>query len=591
VITDEILQRVQEILRSIPPYSLSPFDDVIQHIFPLLIDCDNETRHKVLRDVSSHFDHSVPIPQVMGEHLQAYLQEHGVLTDLQEGMPEQPSLSEMLSRRPNAVSERRPVQDPPSERGSSGNKARPTALFDGLVEIVEQDRSPAFLVKLQNGNLTVLQEHHIGETHLAPPSRRQIPWLLPRAQEVQRYYERYEHESAEVINGQLFDDIVRYHQNLSVLPGVEYYDLIATFDFHTYCLDAFEYSPMICFFAVPERGKSRTGKAMIHVCYRGLHVESLREAYIFRMSDRFQSTLFFDVQDIWKRAEREGSEDILLQRYERGGRVARVLFPDRGPFKDLEFFNVFGATIIATNEPPNQILETRAIIVNMPEASRRFEEDVTPLAALPLKERLTAFRAWQLARPVPEVSKPSLGRLGDILKPLLQMILLVRPERESAFRELVTRLEQQRLVEKADSLEAEILNALEALRLEVAAGILPVKRITDQVNVPRAERYKLTPQRIGRRLSGLGLNKARTGDGASAIVWESGKINALREKYGLRIMSETSESPESKVSPIVSPGVLTRAPVDGPLPFGKPLKKPNKSEPTGGSDVSGVSDD
>jgi hypothetical protein len=454
-----------------------------------------------------------------------------------------------------------------------------------LVDIVEQDGLPAFLVKLQDGHLSVLHEHLVGGTLSVPPPRRQMPWLLPRADEVQRYHERYRHEPAEVINAHLFDDLARYHQNLSELPGVEYYDLIAAFDFHTHCLESCEYSPIICLFAVPERGKSRTGKSIINVCYRGLHVESLRESYIFRMSDRFQATLFFDVMDIWRKAERDQSEDVLLQRFEKGSKVARVLYPDRGPFRDTEYFDVFGPTVIATNELASRILETRAVVINMPEASRQFEDDVNPATALPLKERLTAFRAWQLGRPVPEVSKPSLGRLGDILKPLLQMILLVRPEKESAFRELVGRLEQQRLVEKADSLEAEILNALEALRLEVTGGILPVKQITDHVNAPRAERYKLTPQRIGRRLSGLGLNKARTGDGASAIVWESGKINALREKYGLQIMPETSERPESRVSPVVSPGVLTRPPAEEPLPFGRALKNPSES------DVSGVSDD
>ena len=133
-------------------------------------------------------------------------------------------------------------------------------------------------------------------------------------QEVLQHYERYQHEPPEGINAELCDDLVQYHRNLSELPGEAYYYLVAAFDFHTYCLEACQYTPIICLFAVPERGKSRTGKSIVNVCYRGLHVESLREAYIFRMSDRFQSTLFFDVVDIWLKAERGQSEDILKHR-------------------------------------------------------------------------------------------------------------------------------------------------------------------------------------------------------------------------------------------------------------------------------------
>lgn len=140
---------------------------------------------------------------------------------------------------------------------------------------------------------------------------------------------------------------------------------------------------------------------------------------------------------MWRTAERERSEDLLLGRFEKGGRVPRVNNPDRGPHKDIDYYNTFGATIIGTNEPVDRILETRAIQINMPEAVRVFNNDVTPEIGRPLKERLTAFRARHLWTVLPETPKPAQGRLGDILKPLLQIIRLARPEWENQFTSLV----------------------------------------------------------------------------------------------------------------------------------------------------------
>jgi hypothetical protein len=83
----------------------------------------------------------------------------------------------------------------------------------------------------------------------------------------------------------------------------------------------------------------------------------------------------------------------------------------------------------------------------------------TPEAALPLKERLTAWRAQHLEKALPNCAKPAAGRLGDILKPLLQIIRLVKPEREP-----VKELERGRLLDKADTLEGKILQVVWSLR-------------------------------------------------------------------------------------------------------------------------------
>ncbi len=429
---------------------------------------------------------------------------------------------------------------------NSGVEPVYTALFDGLVDLVEHDGNPAFLIK-DGEKLTILSRVEIDGIPYIPPSREQIPWLLPRGEEVLKLYEFREVLSQEEMDKALYNDLLSYHKDISQLPGEEYYDLIAAWDLHTYLLEAIQYSPIICLFAVPERGKSRTGKGMIHVAYRGIHVESLRDAYLVRVAHDLQASLFFDVKDIWRKSEKNGSEDILLHRFEKGARVPRVLYPERGAHRDIVYYSIFGPTIIGTNESVHKILETRAIHINMPETSKRFENDVTPELSLPYKECLVAFRARHLGESYANIPKPAHGRLGDILKPLQQIIRMVRPDREPAFLRLVRELEAEKLVEKRDSLEAEILMTIIELEDQVERGILPNKVITDTFNEGRSERSKFTYQKVGRRLSAMGFKKGRTSDGASAIIWDEGNIERMRDTYGLHKTSEISDTSETSV--------------------------------------------
>jgi hypothetical protein len=99
----------------------------------------------------------------------------------------------------------------------------------------------------------------------------------------------------------------------------------------------------------------------------------MREANLFRYSQNFHATLFIDLMDLWKKAERNQSEDILLLRFERGAVVGRVLYPEKGAFKDMVYFDVYGPTVMATNEPVHHILDTRCLPVSMPNKPENYE--------------------------------------------------------------------------------------------------------------------------------------------------------------------------------------------------------------------------
>jgi hypothetical protein len=75
------------------------------------------------------------------------------------------------------------------------------------------------------------------------------------------------------------------------------------------------------------------------------------------------------------------------------------------------------------------------------------------VAVTAIARELAAFM-WAISREV---------RLGDILKPLQQIIRMVKPEREPYFLRLIRELESEKLIEKADSIEAQILMVLVGL--------------------------------------------------------------------------------------------------------------------------------
>ena len=278
---------------------------------------------------------------------------------------------------------------------NSDNNKCYTASFEGLVDIVEHKGNPAFLIK-EGEALSILSEIDRDGVIYVPPPRENIPWILPRGEEVLKYYDERNELTQEELDEQLYYDLLVYHVDISELPSEAYYDLLVAWDMHTYLQEQLQYSPIINLFAVPERGKTRTGKGMIYVAFRGIHVECLREAYIIRVTNDLHASIFFDVMDIWRKLEKYRSEDILLQRYEKGAIAPRVLYPEKGAHRDIVYYSIFGPTIVGTNRAIHKILDTRSIQTNMPETSKRFEQPVTPESALDLKERLVAFRAAHL---------------------------------------------------------------------------------------------------------------------------------------------------------------------------------------------------
>jgi hypothetical protein len=91
---------------------------------------------------------------------------------------------------------------------------------------------------------------------------------------------------------------------------------------------------------------------------------------------------------------------------------------------------------------------------------------------------------------------------------------------------------------------------------------LPVKMVTDTFNDGKPESAHITYQRMGRKLWGLGFDRGKTGEGASAIIWDEEKFVKIYSSYGLGKTSEMSETSDtSDQSSIQEPGVSDQSDV------------------------------
>jgi hypothetical protein len=150
---------------------------------------------------------------------------------------------------------------------------------------------------------------------------------------------------------------------------------------------------------------------------------------------------------------------------------------------------------------------------------------------LPFRERLVAFRARWLDHQLPFVEKPVIGRLGDILKPIRQIINMVGQD-ESWFLEFTNKVEESRKKDALDSKEAKVVNAIVECEYKIDHGHLLNKDILDVINEDRPEQYHMSSQGLGRITKRLGFKKYNSGD-ARGIEVDQRLLYRLCQRYGI----------------------------------------------------------
>ena len=437
------------------------------------------------------------------------------------------------------------------------------AHFQGLVDLVEKDGKIIFLTTDGLKDEVIVD----GKKYLPPP-KDQILWLLPEGEACLRYVKE-DNDSC------LYDELVKTAKSVSILPSEEHYHLLAAWIMHTYYLDHENYSPILIFDAAPDRGKSRTGKFLTSVSYRGIRVAEMREANLIRFSTNFRSTIFFDLKDACETARKNSCADLMLNRFEKGAKATRTLYPEKGAFKDMKNYDIFGATLIATNKGLDYILESRGITIVMPEAEGKelehFDKDIVPEDFLALKARLIAFKFRRLNAPLAQIEKPAKKRLGDIMRPLVRIVRGVKPEAEYHLLNLIAESEKERQLSKSQTQDGQILRCF--FEHAKVSGIpngeaICVEDIKCKINkVGTSYKDQLSSHKIGRCIKKVGFKRARGSNNTAAYSWDSELAKKLAVTWGLDQPFASPNSQHPQESEILDKNIREYSREDGPVPF------------------------
>lgn len=428
----------------------------------------------------------------------------------------------------------------------SFNDASLSAYFPGLVDVCINDEGQLIYAILKDKELVLAQEHITETESFSIPERKHFQFTIPRAAEVLNYFTQKDET--------LYIDLLAYLKRFSALDEKQW-TIVTHYVFLTYLHDhpGIDYCPYILFNAVPERGKSRTGKSVTYVSFRGIHLVELREATIFRYSQNFHGTLFFDLMDVSKKAERSGCDDILLLRYEKGAQCSRVLYPDQGAFNDTVYFDIYGPSIFASNQWLHKILESRCLPITMPNRPGNYENP-RPELALELKERLTAWRAKHLLaqltdmEPIDGIS----GRLWDITKPMFYVNSLL-PVDSHILKEAVLSIAGEKVDSSKDTIEGRLIAIIKEITDEngyesSVEWSIKISDIHTRFNQDKSEDKHVSSQWIGKRLKSMSFRNRKV-QGYSEIVITADEYDMILKQYGFtgRESSNPTKSLPNKI--------------------------------------------
>lgn len=402
------------------------------------------------------------------------------------------------------------------------------AQFPHLVDIAEGPEGLVFVV-MDRGKLGHMPEAVLDGVTYQPPPRSQLTWAqfgIPSSAAIEKAFSNPESPHM------LLDSVVRFLEPLTALPAPVYAYFLGIWVMSTYLSDqpGIRRSGIVNLFGDKERGKSRTLTGLGSLVYRANLTETVNEAMLFRFADYFGGTLLLDVSDFWPQVQKRGAEDFFLCRFEKGRTVHRVNRPDAEPFKDMDHYEVFGPTAIATNHLAPSKLLSRCFPISMPLKPGLYPEPDLQCGLI-LKERFLAFRAHMLAQALPEPSVIGSGRWQDISAPLTQIASLMGHEVLNVLRVALEDMERGRANQERESVEAQVVRCLIENQARVTGGRLETKLIIKEVNVGFSERFQVSPQKIGRVLSSFGFTKTKN---ARHIYWDQRLVDSLGQQYGMK---------------------------------------------------------
>jgi len=463
-------------------------------------------------------------------------------------------------------------------------------------EAIYHNDQPMFLVRTKDG-FSILESVTNQGHKIVPKELGEFPYAP---------YEYYEHAIPN--REELFWRIRNEFDTFLDIESI-YKDFLATCVLLSYQQEKVKTVPYVYFFGDNESGKTVALTLLSLLCYRPLFGVTIPPADVYGYLDDSDSpgTILEDeIQGLWKDLDKS---KVYKAGYKQGATIPRTFILERKRF--IKYFRCFCFKACAAEEMPRvKGLLERFIFIQMVEGFPKKdwadlnEEDlkrIYELRNILLKWRLASRLEWSL----PEVELSVKGRLKELWKPILQIVSGLPVEHD--LRQFLTRLQQERMNEKTNTLEGHLVKVIaqlyqkdrpipftdiwDALVVDLEAKLDDKK--PNKMDTP--EFGEVTKQRVGYRLREILSGKKKTLRGpegrgnVKAYEFEEEKLKRIVRKYGYDLHTKLPSLPTSR--DVTAAETMEKdheismpKPVDTPQKLGKLGNSVCNVEETGSSD-------
>jgi hypothetical protein len=323
------------------------------------------------------------------------------------------------------------------------------------------------------------------------------------------------------------------------------YEVVTAWIFASWVPECFESVPYLFFYGPLKSGKTRVLDVLNELCYRALLSANISGPALFRGVEEWKPTLLLDETEIYNHEARSDIIGLLNAGYRRGQHAIRVI--QSGDDFKLGLYDVFGFKALAGTERHQRTLQSRSIVIKMFKAKRRVRFVIDHKSALQLRTYLLMWRLKKLegfvgfeAFPegiIPPTFLETDGRFIERYFPL--HLIADDPARDAILRyaKHAYWIEEK---EEETSFEAQVTLALLQSRDYVVKGVIATKDVADTFNTYRPEKERWKTQSVGRVISRLGFNNARTVTGTAGWMWDDKVLEDNIARYNVTLTENTS---------------------------------------------------
>jgi len=326
----------------------------------------------------------------------------------------------------------------------------------------------------------------------------------------------------------LYEEIYLFVREYLILKPVEYH-IYTLWIMASWLVDDFDTCPYLLFIAPKESGKSQAILLLQHLCYRAVLSISVTSAALFRSIELWHITLLIDEAESQIRMDTESGQALygcLNGGYKRDSYAIRIEGDNRIPTT----YDVFGFKGIASTKVFHPTLESRSIIINMTQGKPK-KMIINKMDANILRSKLLYWRFSTLNKLPLILPESKSGRIIEMFISLFTVAQIFKnksgvktiisyDDLEKILKDKIKELEGLRKEEEVESVEAQILQAVDKLEERCKEGytdekdMIKIMEIADYLKhergweeEPGREKINTT---VGRRLKVMGLHTKHT---------------------------------------------------------------------------------